>query len=158
MRKMLDPKKLAKIITEDININNGLIFEAWPDSLGKDEEIPAASDVPNEPGRHRESSKQEMQTAQKARSSKALKDVASPDIGIADQARAELGKTQATNIRRLGGVRPNISPNANKWAEQLFQELKEVEGLSELGKGVSLAGTPVHPAYRGKKKTQEVGH
>jgi len=49
------PEDIAKIITDDIDINNGLILEGWNPktgelTLGKEEEIPASPDVPPERG------------------------------------------------------------------------------------------------------------
>jgi len=44
----MTPEQIARMITEDIKVNRGLLSEAWPDSLGPNEKIPAAADVPNE--------------------------------------------------------------------------------------------------------------
>ena len=44
----MTPEQIARMITEDVHINRGLLSEAWPDSLGPNEKIPAATDVPKE--------------------------------------------------------------------------------------------------------------
>jgi len=54
----MKPTDIAKLLTEDLKTNNGLITEAWPESLGPDEEIP--SNAPQEPGKSQQAQAPEI--------------------------------------------------------------------------------------------------